>query len=370
MIRAKVIGAGSIGNHLSHAARSLGWAVDLCDVDPAALERAKTTIYPARYGAWDEAIGLHTADDAPKGGYDYVMIGTPPDTHIDVALRAVEERPRLILIEKPVCPPSLDGVEDLLSSADANDVALAVGYDLLLGAAFKRAVELTETLPIGPIETLDVEVREHWSGIFAAHPWLDGPKDSYLGFWRRGGGAASEHSHGLNMWQHLAHVLGGGRVVEVDAMMTYDRGNGIDCDKVCLANLRTEFGLVGRVVQDVVTKPARKWARVQGRDGYVEWTYGAAPGEHAVGYGLSDGEATEERIAAARSDDFVYELRHLDSALANGWAGSPIDLRRGLDTMLVIAAAHKSAETGHSVGIDFAVGYRLEALCSPKASPT
>ena len=362
MTRAKIIGAGSIGNHLTHAARTLGWQVDLCDIDPAALERAKTTIYPERYGMWDDSIGLHIADQAPKGGYDFIIVGTPPDFHIEVAMQAVEERPRLILIEKPVCSPSLEGVEDLLVAAEANGVALAVGYDLLLGAAFNRAVELLETLPIGPIVTLDVEIREHWGGIFAAHPWLDGPRESYLGFWKRGGGAAGEHSHGLNMWQHLAHVLGGGRVIEVDAKMTYDHTDGVNCDKICLADLRTETGLAGRVVPDVVTKPARKRARVQGCDGYVEWTYGAAPGEHMVAYSFGDREKVEERIFASRPDDFIQELEHLESALANGWDHSPITVHRGLDTMLVIAAAHRSAEFQSSVCIDFTKGYRLEAL--------
>ena len=37
-MKIKVLGAGSIGNHLSNAARGLGWAVDLVDIDPAALK--------------------------------------------------------------------------------------------------------------------------------------------------------------------------------------------------------------------------------------------------------------------------------------------------------------------------------------------
>ena len=42
---------------------------------------------------------------------------------------------------------------------------------------------------MGKLQTLDVEFREYWGGIFEAHPWLNGPQDSYLGFWKRGGGA-------------------------------------------------------------------------------------------------------------------------------------------------------------------------------------
>ena len=57
-MKIKILGAGSIGNHLSHAARRLGWSVDLVDIDPAALDRARDEIYPARYGSWDDAIRL------------------------------------------------------------------------------------------------------------------------------------------------------------------------------------------------------------------------------------------------------------------------------------------------------------------------
>ena len=87
MTRVKVIGAGSIGNHLSNASRRLGWDVDICDLDPKALERTRNEIYPGRYGEWDAGIGLYHTDEVPRGGYDYIFIGTsvlsksgPPDS--------------------------------------------------------------------------------------------------------------------------------------------------------------------------------------------------------------------------------------------------------------------------------------------------
>ena len=61
MKRVKIYGAGSIGNHLAHACRQLGWDVVVCDVSQSALERMKSEIYPARYGAWDAAIQLSSA---------------------------------------------------------------------------------------------------------------------------------------------------------------------------------------------------------------------------------------------------------------------------------------------------------------------
>ena len=189
MYKVKVLGAGSIGNHLSHASRQMGWDVTLCDIDEAALERARSDIYPGRYGAWDAEIELVLASEAPRGGFDLVVIGTPPDAHVPLALEAVAERPRAILVEKPVCGPDLEDAEELRQRAEKNGVSVFVGYDHVVGRGAVTALEAARQLDT--IETLDVEFREHWAGIFAAHSWLDGPKDSYLGFWRRGGERAA-----------------------------------------------------------------------------------------------------------------------------------------------------------------------------------
>ena len=61
-MKVKIIGAGSIGNHLGHAARQLGWDVTIVDIDPLALKRTKESIYPSRYGEWDKNIILMIMD--------------------------------------------------------------------------------------------------------------------------------------------------------------------------------------------------------------------------------------------------------------------------------------------------------------------
>ncbi|KKT61437.1 MAG: Dehydrogenase-like protein, partial [Candidatus Giovannonibacteria bacterium GW2011_GWA2_44_26] len=99
--KVKVIGAGSIGNHLTQASRRMGWDVVVVDADPKALERMKNEIYPQRYGKWDESIKLYTPDKEPKGGFDIIMIGTPPDVRMKLALEALKENPKLLHLEKP-----------------------------------------------------------------------------------------------------------------------------------------------------------------------------------------------------------------------------------------------------------------------------
>lgn len=361
-MKAKIVGAGSIGNHLSHAACRLGWSVDLIDIDDAALRRTRDEIYPARYGRWDDAIRLFDSVTAPRGGYDIVLIGTPPDSHIPLAIDALDEVPRAILIEKPVCTPDLEGANDLIAKAKAAGCQLFVGYDHVVGAAAERFCKLIDEGKVGDVQTLDVEFREHWAGIFAAHPWLDGPRSTYLGFWRRGGGAAAEHSHAFNLWQHFALRLGRGRVSRVTANLDYVETNGTSYDRLCLANLETEMGLMGRVVQDVVTRPFRKWARLQGSEAFIEWICGYEPGKDAVKFSDADGEIVVETFTKTRADDFVLELRHIAAAMGADGTTSPLAIDRGLDTMMVVAASHHSAQTRRSIKIDWDQGYSSNAL--------
>ena len=132
-MKVKIHGAGSIGNHLAQASRRMGWSVDICDVDNKALERTKNNIYPSRYGEWDNSIGLYHSKEVPTGGYDFIFIGTPPDSHIDLARLAVKEKAKVILIEKPLCTPDLKGAQELLNEANAANCMVFVGYDHAIG---------------------------------------------------------------------------------------------------------------------------------------------------------------------------------------------------------------------------------------------
>lgn len=360
MFNVKIIGAGSIGNHLAHASRSLGWNVTICDVDQAALDRTKQTIFPTRYGKWDEAIKLSLVKNAPQGGFDLIVVGTPPDSHLPLALAALEEKPKAILVEKPLCPPNLEQAQRLQNMAIESGTLAFVGYDHVVGKAAQET--LNACLRLSTIETIDVEFREHWGGIFAAHPWLQGPQDSYLGFWKRGGGASGEHSHAINLWQFLSGGLGKGRITEVSARLDYVKTNMVEYDKLCMLHLTTEEGLIGRVVQDVITSPSRKWARIQGGDGFAELTIGHQPGIDRVDWKTNGEDIKFRTIQKTRPDDFIWELQHIEAVMTGKTKDSVLSLERGLETMLVVAAAHLSSAKKRSVRINYGKGYTPQAL--------
>ena len=279
---------------------------------------------------------------------------------MELALAALEEKPNAILIEKPVCTPALEYANELLSMGKARGCLLFVGYDHVVGTAANRFCELVDQNVMGKALTLDVEFREHWAGILTAHPWLDQPANSYLGFWRRGGGATGEHSHGLNLWQHFAHRLGLGRVTQVTATLDYVQDCGGDYDRLCLVNLATEHGFVGRVVQDVLTRPTRKWARLQGANGFVEWVCGQETGTDAVNFSDSTSEVIVEKFAKTRPEEFILELKHIAAVMKGDIGASDLAIERGLDTMMVVAAAHLSSRERKTVTIDWSKGIRTQ----------
>ncbi len=269
-MRIKVVGAGSAGLHHAHAARQLGWSVDVVDVDESALARFPD-VYAERYG--HRANGICLYDHNPLHGHQLVVIATPPESHIELALR--ENCP--VLIEKPLCAPhQVEEAEQLLGRK------AYVGYCHVLGEAVR------------PLHSLDVEWRESWDFVMAAHKWLSSPDDTYLGSWERGGGPAWEHSHGLNLWQHLARRGGQGEAVGWHGSVDSERFE---------VELVTETGFRGKVTQDVTTKPAIKRALVNGFE-----------------------------IKPMRA--FKLQLQHVAEARPN----SPIDVKHGLSTARILAS--------------------------------
>lgn len=354
MYRVKIIGAGSIGNHLAHGCRSLDWTVTMVDTDPEALRRTRESIFPSRYGGWDTTIRLAVPQEVLDEKSDLVIIGTPPDSHVKIALDVLKNKPpRVVLIEKPLCPPSCQNCDELREAAGKARTIICVGYNHTLNAHTAKAGELMRAGWIGKPLTIRAAFREHWGGIFAAHPWLKGPADTYLGFSHRGGGASSEHSHAINLWQHLARLTGAGKIVEVSAMLDMVKEGAAEYDRICQIHARTESGLAGTIVQDVITKPSEKFARIQGADGFIEWRLNAQAAVDLLVWGRSNGERQEQYFPKSRPDDFRGEILHVKQLLDKSVkeTDSPISLDRALETMRVLAATHRSHETGRRVRI-------------------
>jgi predicted dehydrogenase len=309
----------------------------------------KTDIYPTRYGVWDDSIKLYTPDTAPRGGFDVIFVGTPPHVRMHIALEALKEKPHILQLEKPLCAPFDPELKKFVNAyRKQKTTQVIVGYDHAVAASIERVRELLEQKTIGAIETLDVEFREHWEGIFKAHPWLKGPQDTYLGYWKKGGGASGEHSHALHLWQYLARLAGLGVWKKAGAMLKVEKVGKAEYDSLAAFAFETDKGKVGRVIQDVVTKPTRKWARLQGKDGFIEWVCGGHSTGDIVRFAGADGSVKEEIFAKKRPDDFYREMLHIKGILDGKIQAkhSPLFLESALSVMSVLETAWTAGGKG------------------------
>ncbi len=350
-INVLIIGAGSIGNHLANAARQKKWLVSMYDKDLEALRRTKNQIYPDRYKKWDDSIKLLNEFPSKKN-YNVVFIGTPPNTHIEIAIKIIEDvNPQVLMIEKPLSPPFFD-LSPFLEKCNISNTKVLVGFNHNLTENTNFAENLIDEGVVGYPISLHVRWLEHWGGIFGAHPWLSGPKDSYLGYYKKGGGACGEHSHAISIWQHFSSYMGCGLIDEVSATMDLFEKDGLEYDQSSVINVRSRDGLFGTIIQDVITEPAQKTLRIQGSKGFIEWYVNFDHNNDAVKYGDLNGKFKLKLFKKSRPDDFKGEINHIEKLLKDSSIDSPLSLERGIETMKVIEAAFKSQSTFTSTKIN------------------
>ncbi len=220
MIKIKIYGAGSIGNHYAYACLKKGWKITIVDNDPEALVRMKNEIFPSRYGYWDKNIILNSKD--PSDYFDIVIIGTPPQSHLNIAIKNLKQkqRPKVIQVEKPLCTPDLKFLKNFQFTKNKfKDVQIFGGYNHLLNKNTILSEKILKNENFKNLIRIDSFNNEEWSAIFKAHFWLKSPKDSYLGFYKKGGGALCEHSHGLAAWIHYSNYLKLGPITKVLSKM-------------------------------------------------------------------------------------------------------------------------------------------------------
>ena len=140
------------------------------------------------------------------------------------------------------------------------------------------------------------------------------------------------------------------KITSVSAMTNYNSKDKTDYDYISLINVKTEKGLIGRIVQDVLTLPPIKSASLTYEKGRINWESSISQGKDLVELINDKGEVLNKDFTKTRPDDFIKELEHIKYSIESN-SKSPIDIERGIETMLVIAAVHKSSKEQRTVKI-------------------
>lgn len=331
----KIIGAGSVGNHLANAFRKYKHKVTLTDIDPGALERTKLEIYPSRYQFWDEEIRTGLPKLFKDEEFDIVVIGTPPDTHLNIATSEMRMAKKAILIEKPLCIPDRSEIVGFEKLDKQFLGRIFVGYNHSASNMIQnlKTINILEKFDLGKILNINVFWEESWEGILRAHPWLNGAEDTYLGYTKRGGGALGEHSHGLKLLFDLVDLFGlpDPQITnkKIDWFCKYDQTSTINFEF-------KGMNVKGSYNTDVISWPARKGAEIMFKQGKLTIEFG----DHSIGDTVhinsnQKGNAMFQ-FSKTRPLDFQLEVNEIVNSL-NNKKRSSLDLKNCLKVQYFIS---------------------------------
>lgn len=330
---ALVVGAGSIGAHLSRSLAKAGWMVDVVDISQEAVNRFTSTLFPSRYGQLPPNIKIHGDETRLPASFDGIFVGTPPDTHLPVIERWLPRASRFVSVQKPLTTYRKSEIRQLENLARNTLFFSGFNHRVSIGATafFSLIRDKFVDVPV----VIKVNWKESWDGIMAAHPWLAGPADSYLGHLNRGGGALFEHSHGIDLGLLVGDVLGLGPITSLSSKAALS-GNSerslYDSEIEVSATFQNNSTL--QVKQDVITWPAEKSISVQSDD----WLITLRPGpREQLSLVSSDAKVSlESTLEKSREEDFDAEIREITRSLRENHApSSPLSFEAALRTAKV-----------------------------------
>ena len=154
-----------------------------------------------------------------------------------------------------------------------------------------------------------------------------------------------------------------GKINSVSSSIEYSKEKDIYYDCESVLNLSTYGGLKGTVIQDVITFPPTKTALIGCENASIKITFNKENNHDALELiHLPSNKKSSYEFPKSRSDDFLKELDHIESFSYNSKI-SPINIYRGLDTMLVITASHISSKNNsRNVFLDDSQNYSQKAI--------
>ncbi len=327
-----IFGAGSIGNHMANAALKIKCNVFVTDINSAALQRMKDSIFPSRYGKWNKNITLLNYDKVflSKSKYDLIIIGTPPNTHSKL-FEQIKNRLKFkkILIEKPISNYLDKKANNLLLSYNRIHQNIYCGYNHSINKSFKFFYKKIASNS-NKFNSISVEWKESFKGILGAHPWLRNEFHSYLGSIHEGGGSLQEHSHGL----HLLNIILKIKKIKINNLdfkknLIFKKNKKKKYD--CFCNLATiHKNLFIKFETDLVTWPAQKIVKIFGDNYSIEWECNYKKNIDRVKENIN-GKDKSFYFTKTRSQEFENELQYIMNLSSSMYNRSFLNLYNALE---------------------------------------
>ena len=340
-IRLSVMGAGLIGKrHIEQIlARPEAGLASIIDPTSAARELAQSLNV-----AWYPFFQDIAPEDRPEG----IIVATPNQMHVANGMECIEAG-LPVLIEKPIAD-DLVGAEALVDSAERRGVPLLVGHHRRHDPMIQRAKEEIDSGRLGQI------VSVH--GMF----WLIKPDDYFDVAWRREKGAGPillNLIHDVDLLRYLC-----GEIVAVQAAQS-NRVRNYAVEETAVIILRFASGALGTVnVSDTIEAPW-SWEFTAGENPAYSHTpetcYQIGGRRTSLALPQLDlwhhpskaswwAPLERERLSFVPQHPLGLQIANF-CAVINGTAKPVVSGREGLNTLRVIDAIKRAAESGSLVSV-------------------
>ena len=342
-VRLAIAGFGLVGRRHATAIAQAPGAELACVIEPAA---------PSRQAA--SGLGVRTyesiEDAFAREGIDGVILATPNALHVEQALACVAQGCP-VLVEKPIATRASDA-ESLLQEGERKGVPLLVGHHRRHNPLIEKAKAAVVSDQIGEVRAVQ------------ATCWFYKP-DAYFDVadWRKNPGAGPVSVNLVHDIDLIRYLCGEIRSVRASARPS---ARGYENEDVAGALLEFENGAVGTVsVSDSIVAP---WSwELTSREHPVYpptsescYLIGGSHGSLSVPdlrlWSYADGQRdwwspiSATTLTRAATDPLVRQIVHF----VTGW--------EGLQTLKVIEAIQRSAQTGQTVEIKKEVGKAPEGI--------
>lgn len=323
-----VVGCGSIGErHIRNLKNLSDGEIIACDIN-----RERLSVIEKKYDILVSTDSRGVLNHKP----DAVIICTPPNSHIPVALNAVKHSTHCF-IEKPLSN-NLDGVDELIKKAKEKNLILFVGYNLRFHPGLKLTKRMVGEGRIGKMLSAEVEFGQYlpdW------RPWQD-YRQSYTAKKDLGGGIILDGSHEIDYIRWLM-----GEIKEVSCFANKISNLKVETEDTAEILFKFESGAIAQLHLDFVQRVYSRSCKLIGERGTISWDYS---GKFVKIYTIESKNWEIFNIEADPNDMYIEEMKHFIKCLL-GEAKPPVDGRSGERVLEIALAARKSSIIGAVVGL-------------------
>lgn len=339
MLNVAVIGAGAIAP--AHIQAYLEFPeqcaiVALCDIypDKARQRAAEYKLEAEIYADYKELL--------KRGDIDVISVCTPPYTHADLAIAALDAG-KHVIVEKPMAS-SLAECDAMNEAAGRSGKILSVVAQNRFTTPMMKLKHVLEAKLIGPV--VHAQIDSYW---WRGHCYYD---LWWRGTWEKeGGGCTLNHAvHHIDILQWM-----NGMPSEITAVMSNTSHDNAEVEDISIAIARYADGSLAQITSSVVHHGQEQQLIFQGKHARVSapWKL-AASASQANGFPRKDEEleAKIQQVYDAYAD-LAYEghrgqIQNVLAAIEQHGAVL-VDGIQGRQTLELITAIYQAASTGQTV---------------------